>query len=553
MSENKEETKPQQNETSLGFNPLTHIPPSYDLFGRMITTKNNGIKYNILAEKDKIKIPFEVKNNLLTDSPMTRTQLIEKRKQERIPDKSYDLDGDGYVGGRDYVLAKRFDFDGDGKLNSAEKNAAFDAIRKGVEKEYLWNLENQGSKRAFRILQKRGKFIDAEDFIPLQDTYPRHPISFIEPKNGIKTLTDLKKYRYQQTKKDITQKMDNWEKIHPLKTFHESYAIEYFKKPKFTSVKQIKKNFHEECRKKAGLNPCETEVSYKKSPSLSYVNSPIHKTAGDIKNALRQEKNDISKILSSKKHLTEDERLKMREDEIFEKLYSKDDRKCLSKLKEERKKKDTEYNLKTFADHPIGVHGHPIPQFSDYPDKKEYWKFQDGYVENPKHISQTEYLQEIKYWKKPEELVLNDHKEYVENNTCKRLKTMPSERNEKYLPNVNKINFYKGFDPYDVKPIEYKIKSDHVYKWSSMVSKFASGKFREGRLFEALEKEDKKKELEKIPKKEITEIKDDKKKVPASKVKNDAEMAQSEPLFQKFGNKDGLKLNSSNVVRSKGF
>ena len=86
-----------------------------------------------------------------------------------------------------------------------------------------------------------------------------------------------------------------------------------------------------------------------------------------------------------------------------------------------------------------------------------------------------------------------------------------------------------------------------------MVSKFASGKFREGRLFEALEKEDKKKELEKIPKKEITEIKDDKKKVPASKVKNDAEMAQSEPLFQKFGNKDGLKLNSSNVVRSKGF
>ena len=40
---------------------------------------------------------------------LTRTKMLAFRKQDSIPDISYDLDGDGYVGGRDYVVARRFD------------------------------------------------------------------------------------------------------------------------------------------------------------------------------------------------------------------------------------------------------------------------------------------------------------------------------------------------------------------------------------------------------------------------------------------------------------
>ncbi len=47
----------------------------------------------------------------------TRTELLEARRKERSPDISFDLDGDGFVGGRDYVISKIFDKDGDGKLN----------------------------------------------------------------------------------------------------------------------------------------------------------------------------------------------------------------------------------------------------------------------------------------------------------------------------------------------------------------------------------------------------------------------------------------------------
>ena len=55
--------------------------------------------------------------------------MVERRRQQLRPDLSYDLDGDGVVGNRDYVLAKLFDKDQDGKLNQEERRNAEEAIR----------------------------------------------------------------------------------------------------------------------------------------------------------------------------------------------------------------------------------------------------------------------------------------------------------------------------------------------------------------------------------------------------------------------------------------
>ena len=544
---------PNDNQQSFPtFNPLTHIPPSYDIYGHQIPPNPNQSKYNILAEKDNIKVPWDTKNQLYRSTPMTRTKLLERRKKERIPDISYDLDGDGFVGGRDYVLSKRYDVDGDGKLNEIERKNALEGIENGVEKEYVWNLENQGGKRAFRILQKRGKIIDAEDFIPLQDTYPKHPISFKEPKNGIKTLSELKEYRYQKTKDEIIEKMKIFEKNHPFKIVQESYHLENKNQPLYHSINEIKDKLHRDARIKAGLSEKESDIKITdKDPTLAYVYSPKHKVKGDIRKDLLQESKDISKILTSRKHLNDTERLKIREDEIFDKLYRKEDGFTYTKLKEQRRLKQNEYNLKTFADHPKGVHGHELPKFSANENTKEFWKFQDGYVENPKHKSQFEYLQEIKYWKKPEELLLSEHREY-EPEKVKRNFTMPNKKDE-IMPNVNKINFYEGFDPYYVKPIEYKVKSDHNYRWSSLVSKFSSGKFRTGRLFDAIVQEDKKKEMEKLPVVKNVEDKSIEKKSENGKNKVEVDIPPEMPLLQKFGSKEGLKLTSSTNVRNKGF
>ena len=59
----------------------------------------------------------------------TRTKMMETRKKEVIPDASYDLDGDGFVGGRDYVVARRFDQGFKNYLTPEEKATAIEAVK----------------------------------------------------------------------------------------------------------------------------------------------------------------------------------------------------------------------------------------------------------------------------------------------------------------------------------------------------------------------------------------------------------------------------------------
>jgi hypothetical protein len=43
----------------------------------------------------------------------------------------------------------------------------------------MWNVEVSGGARPYRLLQKRGVIVDAEDFLGVKDTYPSHPLSNI--------------------------------------------------------------------------------------------------------------------------------------------------------------------------------------------------------------------------------------------------------------------------------------------------------------------------------------------------------------------------------------
>ena len=136
------------------FDPLLHQPPKYDLHGRQKQTYiiPGSDPRNILKDQNQIKNPWEYKNN--NQQVNSYTELVKKRRMDKIPDPSFDLDGDGFVGGRDYVISKRFDVNKDGKLDENERKAAIDAIKNNIEDEYVWNLENQGVGRPCRILQK---------------------------------------------------------------------------------------------------------------------------------------------------------------------------------------------------------------------------------------------------------------------------------------------------------------------------------------------------------------------------------------------------------------
>lgn len=59
-----------------------------------------------------VRIPeWWSKPGIPDDLKKTNTKLNEIRRAEKVPHISYDLDGDGFVGGRDYVIAKQFDKD----------------------------------------------------------------------------------------------------------------------------------------------------------------------------------------------------------------------------------------------------------------------------------------------------------------------------------------------------------------------------------------------------------------------------------------------------------
>ena len=193
----KEKESNKKQEFSHKFDPMTHVPPKYDIYGYLKPIEKRREDMSILSHRDTIKIPWCEKNSNASGA-MTQAELITKRKKERIPDISYDLDQDGYVGGRDYVIAKRYDVDNDGKLNEQEKKAAYEGIINKIEENYVWNLDKLGGvKPPLRLLQKRGKFIDAEDFLPIRDTYPKHPISLFYVQ-GIEIFKKKRKYKKYQ-------------------------------------------------------------------------------------------------------------------------------------------------------------------------------------------------------------------------------------------------------------------------------------------------------------------------------------------------------------------
>ena len=483
-----------------GFNPMNHIPPKYDIYGHLKPLEKRKEDMSILDNKDSIKIPWCTQNSNKSGA-LTRTELLNMRRKEKLPDISYDLDKDGYVGGRDLVISKIFDLDKDGKLNEQEKKAAYEGLANNIEDNYIWNIDNQGGARPFRLLQKRGKFIDAEDFWPIRDTYPVHPLTKVIPHCA--TFTELKKLRKEENIKQINKIVSDYEEKNPSKLLYSSNIknnMDNIEKnmnlnnPSHTSIQQIKDENLKNARIKCGLEPEFIDNrDLKKHPGLEYVYNPHYKTQREIKDAYKKENLKESKKLTNIKHKTDIDRLNEREDEIFAKLYSDKERLTYSKIKEKKRKEINEYNIKTFSSQALGVHGHELPKFAESETNKEFWKLKEGYCENPKFQSQCEYLESIKYYKPPgEELLLNEHRDEEPNwiDPFKKVHVLEAKyKKENLIPKVNKINIFKNFDPNNPKPINLTYKNNHIYRWTTLVNQFAPNKFKKGRFFDSLPEE----------------------------------------------------------------
>ena len=114
------------------FDPTKHKSPKFDIYGLPLDNKMSVYaEYNNGIDSKNVKIP---KNWSGPHPGKTRTQLKHEHRSEFIPHPSYDVDGDGIVGGRDLAISKMFDKDKDGILNPQERKNAMEALKSGYEK-----------------------------------------------------------------------------------------------------------------------------------------------------------------------------------------------------------------------------------------------------------------------------------------------------------------------------------------------------------------------------------------------------------------------------------
>ena len=197
------------------------------------------------------------------------------------------------------MLSKLFDADKDGKQNSVEKQNALDAINKGFENRFIWNIDKGGSERQIRVLQKRGVFVEAEDFQPVGKTYPKLELSNNTPQ--ISTKETLEQSRKESLQEKLRQTKNQWDKYNPHSIKQEFIFSEYLvDKPAHTTVSQIKEDKLKEVRELHGLTTTPASTNAQQSNGLSYKENPRFKTQTEMNN-LKKDENVL--YLSSSKNL----------------------------------------------------------------------------------------------------------------------------------------------------------------------------------------------------------------------------------------------------------
>lgn len=90
--------------------------------------------------------------------------------------------------------------------------------------------------RPFRIMQKRGVIVDAEDFLPVTGTYPNHPLSTVVPR--VSNQQQLRDERRESYKQDVANKNAAYEAHQKVVKATVSRVPDegYVAAPKYTSI-----------------------------------------------------------------------------------------------------------------------------------------------------------------------------------------------------------------------------------------------------------------------------------------------------------------------------
>jgi hypothetical protein len=184
------------------FKPLHHHLPQFKTTGEEMGIYHKLDVKNIMNEKDKIPSKWKT-----IPKASTKTKLARMRKEEKIPDITFDLNGDGFVSPHEYAIAKMFDFNLNNKLDTPEKAYCLKKLKEGFESKMYWDADKGLDQR---IIQQNGKIIT-------QDSEYGYRNSDQSSLTFRKTLPILQKERFNERKSMNEKVFENFLQKEELK------------------------------------------------------------------------------------------------------------------------------------------------------------------------------------------------------------------------------------------------------------------------------------------------------------------------------------------------
>ena len=117
--------------------------------GRVAMEHVRGVQYDF----DLIPTKPQFRPALVQSGSSTRSELLLRRRGEKYPDLSMDLDGDGAVSQADYWFSKRYDLDDNNTLDAEERPKALKDYKEGYTKRFVTLSSSSGPGMAHRVHQ----------------------------------------------------------------------------------------------------------------------------------------------------------------------------------------------------------------------------------------------------------------------------------------------------------------------------------------------------------------------------------------------------------------
>lgn len=143
-----------------------------------------------IVDYDTVTVKPQYRKELDASGTATRSELLMKRRKERYPDITMDLDGDGAVSQADYWFSKRYDVDDNNRLSPDEKVKARKDYDEGYQKRFVTLNSSSGPGMAHRVHQINGMVISEGEGI-LSGESPIYDASVRLRTLGVRPALDL--------------------------------------------------------------------------------------------------------------------------------------------------------------------------------------------------------------------------------------------------------------------------------------------------------------------------------------------------------------------------